>query len=172
MQPMQAQEFLTAVRDQVIAALPESLRDLRSRIRYGMLQMHYAEPATHYEVWLVRKTGRIEIGLHFEGGRESNHRRAAELADRALELRESLGPEVELEEWSPSWTRLHVTIPLLELDAGLATQVSDRLASFVRLTGESVRNSLPGTPAPSPTARTERGRHWRGRHGGTTHLIR
>jgi hypothetical protein len=169
---MQAQEFLAVVRDGAVEALPEPLRDLRSRIRYGMLQLHYSEPTIHYEVWLVRKTGRIEIGLHFEGERDSNHQQASELAERALELRDVLGTEAEIEEWSPSWTRLHLTVPLRPLDSRLAAEVAERLASLVQITGESVQATPHRLPMGAPGVSAGRGRHWRGRSRGTSRTFR
>jgi hypothetical protein len=160
---MQAQEFLAAVRDQALAQLPIELQSARSRIRYGMLQLHYGEPRVHYEVWLVRKTGMIEVGLHFEADRDANSAGARELAERALELREFLGPELELEQWSPSWTRLHLTVPLSTLNPGLCHEVADRLATLVRLTGNRI-SSLPARARGGQTQMAhEPRRHWRRR---------
>lgn len=162
---MQSHAFLASVRDGALAVLPSSLQGAHTRIRYGMLQLHYGNPRIHYEVWLVHKTGRIEIGLHFEADREANHARATELAERVLELREVLGPEVELEEWTPSWTRLHLTLPLGKLDAALSAEVADKLASIVRLTGEQIASLPPRMRGFDPAASSEHGRHGRRRRG-------
>ncbi|MGH2600426.1 MAG: hypothetical protein ACRDJ9_13700 [Dehalococcoidia bacterium] len=132
---MRAQEFLSEVRDRAVARLPVELRDWRSRIVYATLQTHYGNPHVHYEVWLVRKTSRIEIGLHFEADRDANHAWATLLAAHADELREAIGPGVELEEWTPSWTRLHETLPLGPLDNALCDAVAERLAAIVAATG-------------------------------------
>jgi len=140
---MRSQEFLHSVRDQALGLVPESLRQPQSRVVYGMLQLHYGEPRIHYEVWLVRKTGRIEIGLHFEGEREVNHAWAAQLAERVFEFQDALGPEADLEEWSPSWTRLHVTLPLGALDDRLCTDVAGRLAALLRLTAAQIAAVAP-----------------------------
>ena len=160
---MRPQEFLTAVQDQTIASLPESLQGASGRVRYGMLQLHYGDPRIHYEVWLVRKTERIEIGLHFEADGETNSAWAEGLAERALELCDALGPETEVEQWGPSWTRLHLTVPLCSLDERLCRDVAARLATLMRLTGEQVaalpvreRQRHVQTPG-------ERGRNWRRR---------
>ena len=163
---MQAQAFLATVRDKALAGLPAELRPAHSRIRYGMLQLHYGDPRVHYEVWLVRRTGLIEVGLHFEGEREMNLARAEQLAERVLELRELLGPDAELEQWSPSWTRLHLTIPIGLLDEELSDDVAGRLASLVRGTGDAI-SALPPRVRETPAAgRFERHRHWR--HRGRT----
>lgn len=160
---MQSQEFLIAVRDQTLALLPDELREAHARVHYGMLQIHYREPRAHYEVWLVRKTGRIEIGLHFEADRERSHEWAEALADRSLELRESLGPEAELEEWTPSWTRLHLTLPLETLDRALCGEVAERLTDLIRTTAEFV-SAIPAR-ARRPVEGQSPGHreHWRRR---------
>lgn len=159
---MRTQEFLADVRDQAIARLPGPLQGLRTRILYSMLKLHYGEPRVHYEVWLVTKTDRIEIGLHFEADRETNHAWAATLAERVLELREALGPEAELEEWSPSWTRLHLTLPLGALNEDLSGAVSDRLAALIEATAPML-SGLEARPRESG-GRDHTGRgHWRHR---------
>jgi hypothetical protein len=131
---MHPQEFLTAVRDRAAERLPAELRGWRSRIVYATLQTHYGNPHVHYEVWLVRKTGRIEIGLHFEADRDTNYAWATLLAAHADELRAAIGPDVELEEWTPSWTRLHETLPLGPLSDALCDAVAERLAAIVAAT--------------------------------------
>jgi hypothetical protein len=160
---MRAQEFLHSVRDQALALVPDSLRQPQSRVVYGMLQLHYGEPRIHYEVWLVRKTGRIEVGLHFEDEREVNHAWATRLCDRVFEIHAALGPEVDLEEWSPSWTRLHVTLPLGGLDERLCAEVAGRLATLVRLTGAEVAAVAPHLRERAAANQGERGRHWKRR---------
>ncbi|HVC30207.1 MAG TPA: hypothetical protein VND24_03400 [Steroidobacteraceae bacterium] len=160
---MRSQEFLHSVRDQALALVPESLRQPQARVVYGMLQLHYGEPRIHYEVWLVRKTGRIEIGLHFEDEREVNHAWASQLAERVFEVQEALGPEADLEEWSPSWTRLHVTVSLEALDEHLCANVADRLAALMRLTGAQVAAITPRLRERTIHGPGQRGRNWKRR---------
>ena len=97
------------------------------------MQLYRDDPRLHYEVWVQRKTGRIEVGLHFEGEQEANYRWAEALGRRVLELQAGLGPGVELEEWTRSWTRLHRTLPLRELDEELAGEVAEVLICFIRV---------------------------------------
>jgi hypothetical protein len=40
---------------------------------------------------------------------------------------------VELEEWTRSWTRLHQTVPLRELDDEMADELAELLARFIRV---------------------------------------
>src|SRR5262245_26036672 len=99
---LRPQEFLHAVQERAAARLPEDLRGWNARVMYGALQAHYGNPRVHYEVWLVRKTGRIEVGLHFEEQKEVSYAWAEYLAGYADALRAAIGPDVELEEWTSS----------------------------------------------------------------------
>ena len=127
-------DFLIAVYDSLGKRLPKSLRDHQWRVRFSLLQVYFESPAVHYEVWVQRKTGRIEIGLHFEGEPEENYRWAAALASRSLEIQSQLGPAVELEEWTRSWTRLHETRELGgALTVELAGEIARRLAEFIEV---------------------------------------
>lgn len=139
---MRPQEFLAAVRDRAAARLPAEMRDFQARTFYATLQLHFGNPRAHYEVWLVRKTGRIEVGLHFEGEREDNERLAAFLAERVHQIREQAGPEVELEQWTASWTRLHATLPLGPLTASLCDEVAAQLGDLIAATRPLLEHDL------------------------------
>jgi hypothetical protein len=129
---MRIRDFLLLTYDALGERLADDYRDHQWRLRWSLLQVYFESPAVHYEAWVQRKTGRIEIGLHFEGEPEANYRWAQALAPRALEIQARLGPGVELEEWTRSWTRLHETRPLAgELTLELAQQVAERLAEFI-----------------------------------------
>lgn len=131
---MRIRDFLFLVYDALPPALPEALREHCWRVRWSLLQVYFERPTVHYEVWVQRRAARIEIGLHFEGEREESYRWAEALAPRALEIQAQLGPSVELEEWTRSWTRLHETRPLVgDLSAELAREVALRLAQFIEV---------------------------------------
>ena len=129
--PMRVRDFMALLLDQTTQLLPANLRGFTTRIRFVWLQLHYHTPSVHYEVWLIRKTGRIEIGLHFEGPRQFSYRWAELLAPYMPEIRGRLGPQVELEEWTPSWTRIHQTIPYDPLSRPLAEEIARRLADTI-----------------------------------------
>jgi hypothetical protein len=128
---MRFHEFLLRVRELAEARLPADTPRLQGRLRLSLMQLYRNDPRLHYEVWIQRKTGRIEVGLHFEGEREANYRWAEALGRRVLELQAQLGPSVELEEWTRSWTRLHQTVPLRTLDDSLAVEVAEILTRFI-----------------------------------------
>jgi hypothetical protein len=121
------------------ALLPVRLRRHRSKLFPSLLQVYYGTPEVHYEVWVQRKPRAIEIGLHFEGERESNRRWADALAARAAQIQAALGPHAELEQWTRSWTRLHGTRPIVgedwrpkrDLTPELVREVAARLARYI-----------------------------------------
>jgi hypothetical protein len=130
---LRSHDFLVRVRDLAESKLPPELRPFRGRLRMSMVQLYHGDPRIHYEVWLQRKTGRIEIGLHFEGERDDSYRWARRLSERVIEIQSQLGPGVELEEWTRSWTRLHQTVPIAHLDDALAEAVAARLARLIEV---------------------------------------
>ena len=164
---MRPQEFLSAVRERAAAQLPPDLRGWRARIMYASLQAHYGNPRVHYEVWLVRKTGRVEIGLHFEADKESNREWAGYLAEHADTLRAAIGPAVELEEWTASWARLHETLPLGPLDDQLCDAVAGRLATIVAATQPLLAEAGANTSRPRSYLGPRR--DWRKRRSGARH---
>ena len=129
---MRIRDILAAVYDAFSRDVPKAYRKHQWRMRFSFLQVYFASPAIHYEVWVQKKTGRIEIGLHFEGERDENYRWAATLAGRAVEIQGRLGPTVELEEWTQTWTRLHETRAIGgALTQELAEATAARLAQFI-----------------------------------------
>ena len=128
---MRFHEFLVTVRERAEARLAAGAPRLHGRLRSSLMQLYSDDPRLHYEVWIQRKTARIEVGLHFEGEPEANYRWAEALGRRVLELKARLGPDVELEEWTRSWTRLHRTVPLRKLDDELAEEVAELLARLI-----------------------------------------
>jgi len=128
---MKASAFLEAVRGRLPALLPEGLRDFRWRQAPSLLQVYYWYPAVHYELWLQRRHGLAELGLHFEGEREHNYRWASLLAGEMPRVLAELGRPAELEEWTGWWARLHYTLPLSALDEGFARECARHLAHLV-----------------------------------------
>src|SRR5574341_1350726 len=130
--PMRVADFLSIVNERALALLPEDLRaGCTSRISSVWLWLHYHDRRVHYEVWLARKTGRIEVGLHFEGPREFSYYWAELIAPYMPEIQAHLGPQVELEEWTASWARVHQTLPYDPLSEPLAEEVAPRLAETI-----------------------------------------
>jgi hypothetical protein len=145
---VQLQPFLRLVLDHLEAETPAELRPWHARQRHAMLQIHYGNPRVHYELWLQSRSGRVEIGLHFEDEPERNQRWCARFAGRVLELLEALGPTVELEEWTASWARLHLTVPLRPLDEVFAKELAAHFGRLIAATADTLREGLlPEPPA-------------------------
>ena len=149
---MQMQPFLQLVLGRLEAETPPELRPWHARQRHAMLQIHYGNPRVHYELWLQSRSGRAEIGLHFEDEPERNQRWCALFAGRVFELLEALGPTVELEEWTANWARLHVTAPLRPLDDSFATELVGHFGRLIAATAQVVRAGLPGVDSPTHPA--------------------
>jgi hypothetical protein len=133
--------FLAAIHDEVGRRLPSRFSKAQVRVEPSLLQVHFGDPLVHYEVWVQRKTRSIEIGLHFEGDRDSNRRWAELLAAQGPELQRQLGPGAELEDWTRKWTRLHETRPVpgddwrpkRDLTSELAQDVAQRLVRYIQV---------------------------------------
>lgn len=136
-------DFLALVDDGLRAGLGRRYAAFESRRRFGYLQYWlggpFAEGARrsaqagwmHYEIWVQRKSQRLEIGLHFEGDRERSYAAAAKLAAIADDIAADIGPEYELEEWTPSWTRLHRTFHAPTLDEALAQEAAAKATALI-----------------------------------------
>jgi hypothetical protein len=132
MPQMRTAEFMSLLQEQTLGQLPDDLREgITTRIRSVWFQAHYHSPKVHYEVWLTRKTNRIEIGLHFEGLRDFSYRWAELMSAHAPEIYGRLGPEVEIEEWTSSWTRIHQSVPYDPLSEPLAHEIAGRLVEMI-----------------------------------------
>jgi hypothetical protein len=139
---------MALVEEQTLDALPKGLREACThRVRFVWLQVHFHTPKVHYEVCLTRKTERIEIGLHFEGPRDFSYRWAELIAPHMAEIQAQLGAQMELEEWTASWARLHETVPYDPLTPALAGEVADRLARLISVCQPIVERELGNVPA-------------------------
>jgi hypothetical protein len=137
-------DFLALVDDGVRDGLGKQYASFESRQRFGYVQYWRGAPFQdrshrasqsgwmHYEIWVQRKTQRLEIGLHFEGDRDRSYAAAELLAERALDITAAVGPEYELEEWTPSWTRLHRSFSAPTLTPTLAAEAGRHACDLIK----------------------------------------
>lgn len=126
-------EFLGLVHDGVRGRIGDALDGFDTRQRFGYVQYYRGDPATHYEVWVQRRTGRLEIGLHFEGPDAARNYEALELLSmRAPDIAAAVGPEYEPEEWTKAWTRLHRSFDAPSLTPELADEAAERVVALIR----------------------------------------
>lgn len=119
--------------DQTRRALPVELRGFRHRANIALLKIDYGNERVHFEVWADGARRRIELGLHFEDGPASTAAYLALFDSRIVEIKHTLGWEVELERWTLSWGHLFESLPLHAMDRTLALKVADRLTHYITL---------------------------------------
>lgn len=82
--------------------------------------------------WLAkRKSTPSNLVLHFEADKETNDALREYFDGRAFEIRAALGPRVEVEQWTNSWSRVHEVMPYTKLNEELVESVSKKLAQMI-----------------------------------------
>lgn len=138
--PFKTKEFLIEAAELVRMQLPPGLKDARVAGPVGsLIKLYYVDPKIHYEIWVRRREGTIELGLHFEGPAERNLRYLEELTAGYASTIASLGPDVEYGRWAGSWTRVHRTLPFPTLDEDALMVVCGCVSQMVRLLEPAVR---------------------------------
>ena len=128
---MSSSQFFDALTTGLAHRLPGSLRGFEAaRGRGRLLKLDYGHPETHYEAWHHRAAGRLEVGLHFEGGRELNSAAHLFFRGRIVEIKRML-PRAELEPWDHGWARLYETVPAPDLSDRTLSLAIDRLTAYI-----------------------------------------
>jgi hypothetical protein len=147
---VRVRDFLAETLEAARSLLPEELRDFQGRLHGSLAKAYYDDPDQHFEVWLRRSAGRVELGLHFESrDRASNNRMLEWFADELGWIKAELGEHVEAEPWDRGWTRVHQTLALPEpLTSELRDDLASRLARMIELLEplrrDAVESALPG----------------------------
>jgi hypothetical protein len=153
---LKAREFLFRVEHDALSRLEGPLPPQR-KLMWNTLQLHYGDPAVHFELQPMMSRGLVEVGLHFEGAVEVNDRWAAVIADAAPAIVPLMGPGWELEVWTASWRRLHRAYPFERLTADFAEEVAEGFARLITVTGALVASAT--VPAPRAARPAPRPRH-------------
>jgi hypothetical protein len=128
---MRVHEFLDLVARETRAQLPPRLRRFRAWKRYTLVQLFYGRRAVHYEVWIRGNLRVLEIGLHCEADRATNSDLLNLFDARLFEIKEALGENIEAEQWTSTWTRIHELMPYTKLDEATASACARRLAQVI-----------------------------------------
>ena len=131
---------------------------------WTILQLHYGNPAVHFELQPQVSRSTVELGLHFEAAPEVNDAWATLIAAHADQLLPALGSDWELEAWTSSWRRLHRTYSFERWTRSLAGEVAADLALAMELLGPIVQQSPLNSvsiPAPPAAARQHKPREWK-----------
>ncbi|MFN0147133.1 MAG: hypothetical protein ACKVT1_11525 [Dehalococcoidia bacterium] len=161
---LKAREFLFLCEEQAMAALSADAPRPERKVMWTILQLHYGNPAVHFELQPQVSRSLVELGLHFEAAPEVNDAWAALIAERASDLLPVLGSDWELEAWTQSWRRLHRTYSFERLTRALADEVSADLARALELLGPIIQQSplnALALAAPKPAARQHKPREWK-----------
>lgn len=130
---MRVNEFLDGVVKATRAELPVRWRRFRTGKRYTLVQLYFQRRSIHYEVWIRGKERLLEIGLHCESDRATNAALLAHLSSCLFEIKDALGDQVEVEQWTSTWTRAHQLMPYEKLDDATIRAVSLRLAQMIQV---------------------------------------
>jgi hypothetical protein len=128
---MRIQQFRVSLVDKTRKQLPRKFRSFDARSFFSIVKLHYANPKVHYEVWVRGQERLIEVGLHFESDKATNDALREYFAGRALQVHAELGPRVEVEQWTNSWSRVHEVVPYTSLDSELVDHLAKKLAQMI-----------------------------------------
>jgi hypothetical protein len=148
---MNTREFLWQASELVRLQTPPPYRDFHTLgPTASLIKLHFGNPKIHYEIWLQRRHKLIEVGLHFEDQAPVNKHYLTALTGHAPAIRDALGPAVEAEQWTDSWTRLHQSILMTSLDEDLLLEVADATSRMISVLEPLVRQVRPVLfPSPS-----------------------
>ena len=127
---MTSYQFMQALPTAVRKQLPLPLQKFKSSVRGWLCQLYYADPGSHYEVWnLGDRRGLLEIGLHFESKNSAtNSALLSGFLSHMVEIKATLGPQWEAEQWDKGWTKVYGTVPYEPFSTELLDTISGRLA--------------------------------------------
>jgi hypothetical protein len=123
--------FYGGIVEYLHARLPRELREFRHRGDFNLMKVWFDHYRVHYEVVIDQQINKIELGLHFEDGPASSSAFLALLDRRILEIKDRLGPGIELERWTQSWVRIYELRPLTAIDDAVTQECADRLALMI-----------------------------------------
>jgi hypothetical protein len=129
---MRSSDFMKAIPDAVRPHLPPTLRDFQWHARAWLVQIHYGQPAVHYEVWSMQYRDLLELGLHFEQrDPAANARLLAYFDAHAVAIKAELGERMEVELWDKGWAKVYETWPLEPFEPPFVEKVAERLAQMI-----------------------------------------
>lgn len=140
---MRVNEFLHLVAEDARSLLPAKRRGFQARTRFTLIQLYYSRRTIHYEVWVRGKERLLEIGLHFEADKATNARLLDYFSARAFEIKDTLGDQVDIEQWTSTWTRIHLLTPYQRLDPETAAAAAKRLAEMIETLQPMLDAALP-----------------------------
>jgi hypothetical protein len=123
--------FFAEIVGRLRSDLPPELQSFHHRGDFNLMKVWFDHYRVHYEVVIDQQIDKIEIGLHFEDGPASSLAFLALLDKRILEIKDVLGPNVELERWTQSWARIYELRPLEAITEAETSACAERLVSLI-----------------------------------------
>jgi hypothetical protein len=130
---MRIQQFQVTLVEKTRNQLPRALRHFEARSFFSIVKISFQNPKVHYEVWVRGQERLIEIGLHFEAAKEINDALLDYFQQRSVEIHAELGPRIEIERWTNSWSRVHEVVPYTSLDVPLVELLAAKLAKMIQV---------------------------------------
>jgi hypothetical protein len=128
---MRIQQFQVTLVEKTREQLPRALKKFEPRSFFSIVKIFYRNPRLHYEVWVRGKERLIEVGLHLEADKSTNDALRGYFDARAVEIHAELGPRIEIERWTNSWSRVHEVVPYESLNAQLVDVLAKKLVRMV-----------------------------------------
>lgn len=142
---MRVNEFLKLVAEQTRRELPTTYRKFHAWSRFTLIQLYYSKRSIHYEVWVRGGNVRaLEIGLHCEADAATNRALLERLDARLFEIKDALGDQIEAEQWTNSWTRVHELMPYASLDEATAAACAIKLAKMIGVLQPLIEPGISG----------------------------
>lgn len=131
---MRVNDFLDLIARETHQQLPARFRKFHTWKRYTLIQIFFARRNIHYEVWVRGgDVHALEIGLHCEADADTNARLLQMFDANLFEIKHALGNQIEAEQWTKSWTRVHELMPYKTLDENTARACAKRVAQMIQL---------------------------------------
>lgn len=153
---MRIQQFQVSLVKDTSRRLPRPLRNFDVRSFFSIVKISYDRPRIHYEVWVRGKERLVEVGLHFEHDKETNDLLLDHFVARSLEVHAQLGPRIEIERWTNSWSRVHEVVPYAELDEELVELIAGKLARMIAVLQPMLNEGIPKKKARSSRRKATR----------------
>jgi hypothetical protein len=145
---MRVNDFLNLVAQHTRAELPASFGRFQTWKRYTLIQIYFSKRSVHYEVWVRGgNVHSLEIGLHCEADAATNRALLETLDAHLFEIKDALGEQIEAEEWTKSWTRVHELMPYEKLDEETAQATGRKLAKMISVIQPLIASGV-GTRTP------------------------
>ncbi len=152
---MRIQQFQVSLVNKTRRQLPRRLRDFEPRSFFTIVKLSYTQPRLHYEVAVRGKERLIELGLHFEADKVTNDALRAYFEARAIEIKAELGPHVEVEHWTESWSRVHQVCSYETLDEALVDRLAEQMARMITVLQPMLEDATTANRRHTAAARTK-----------------